>query len=165
MKLEIRAQFKDASGQLIPENQLPKAVKNLINKADNEIDEIRKLPDQDFFGLETQKRLYSKLKNWTKPMPGTSVSDGMDRIYGSMSKVLREESENVLERVEQSLINNPDKAPFETFKQLKNDYGDLRDLEMLMSASVRRDAVNNTFGLTSMNLGAGLASDRDWVVY
>ena len=158
MKLEIRAQFKDASGQLIPENQLPKAVKNLINKADKEIDEIRKLPDQDFFGLETQKRLYSKLKNWTKPMPGTSVSDGMDRIYGSMSKVLREESENVLERVEQSLINNPDKALFETFKQLKNDYGDLRDLEMLMSASVRRDAVNNTFGLTSMNLGAGLGA-------
>jgi hypothetical protein len=29
---------------------------------------------------------------------------------------------------------------------------------MLMSASVRRDAVNNVFGLTSMNLGAGLGA-------
>ena len=27
-----------------------------------------------------------------------------------------------------------------------------------MSASVRREAVNNTFGLTSMNLGAGLGA-------
>ena len=158
MKLEIRAQFKDASGQLIPENQLPKAVKNLINKADKEIDEIRKLPDQDFFGLETQKRLYSKLKNWTKPMPGTSVSDGMDRIYGSMSKVLREESENVLEQIERDLVDSADQGLLETFKQLKHDYGDMRDLEMLMSASVRREAVNNTFGLTSMNLGAGLGA-------
>jgi len=158
MKAEIRAQFKDASGQTIPESDLPKAVKNLMSKADTEIDEIRKLPDQDFFGLETQKRLYSKLKNWTKPMPGTSVSDGMDRIYGSMSKVLREESENVLEQVERDLIDEADKGLFETFKQLKNDYGDLRDMEMLMSASVRREAVNNTFGLTSMNLGAGLGA-------
>ena len=158
MKAEIRAQFKDASGQTIPESDLPKAVKNLISKADKEIDEIRKLPDQDFFGLETQKRLYSKLKNWTKPMPGTSVSDGMDRIYGSMSKVLREESENVLEQIERDLVDSADQGLLETFKQLKHDYGDMRDLEMLMSASVRREAVNNTFGLTSMNLGAGLGA-------
>ena len=158
MKLEIRQSFTDATGQAIPESDLPRAVKDLLKKADKEIDEIRKLPDQDFFGLETQKRLYSKLKNWTKPMPGTSVSDGMDRIYGSMSKVLREESENVLEQVERDLIDEADKGLFETFKQLKNDYGDLRDMEMLMSASVRREAVNNTFGLTSMNLGAGLGA-------
>ena len=158
MKLEIRQSFTDATGQAIPESDLPRAVKDLLKKADTEIDEIRKLPDQDFFGLETQKRLYSKLKNWTKPFPNTSVSDGMDRIYGSMSKVLREESENVLEQVERDLIDEADKGLFETFKQLKNDYGDLRDMEMLMSASVRREAVNNTFGLTSMNLGAGLGA-------
>jgi hypothetical protein len=158
MKTEIRSQFKDPTGELIPENQLPRAVKDLFSKADREIDEITKLSALDFFSLETQKRLYSKLKDWNKPFPNTSTADGMDKIYGAMSKVLREESENVLIRVERELVDEVDAGIVETFKQLKNDYGDLRDLEMLMSASVRRDAVNNTFGLTSMNLGAGLGA-------
>lgn len=158
MRTEIRSQFKDPTGELIPENQLPKAVQDLLKKADREIDEIRKLSALDFFSLETQKRLYSKLKDWNKPLPGTSVSNGMDRIYGSMSKVLREESENVLQRMERELVGESDTTLVETFRQLKHDYGDLRDLEMLMSASVRREAVNNTFGLTSMNLGAGLGA-------
>ena len=158
MEAQFLSNFKDASGNLIPVNQLPKPVKALYDKAKSEIDEIRNLPPQDFFGLETQKRLYAKLKNWNKPPPGTSVSDGMDRIYGGMAKVLREESENVLENLQGSFSQIKDKGLFEKFKQYKKDYGDLADLEMLMSASVRRDAVNNMFGLTSMNLGAGLGA-------
>ncbi|MAG59644.1 hypothetical protein CMO96_02530 [Candidatus Woesebacteria bacterium] len=158
MRTEIRSQFKDPTGELIPENQLPKAIQDLLGKADREIDEIRKLSAIDFFSLETQKRLYSKLKDWNKPLPGTSVSNGMDKIYGAMSKVLREESENVLQRVERELVDEMDTGLVETFRQLKHDYGDMRDLEMLMSASVRRESVNNTFGLTSMNLGAGLGA-------
>ena len=158
MEAQFLSNFKDASGNLIPVNQLPKPVRALYDKAKAEIDEIRNLPPQDFFGLETQKRLYAKLKNWNKPPPGTSVSDGMDRIYGGMAKVLREESENVLENLQGSFSQIKDKGLFEKFKQYKKDYGDLADLEMLMSASVRRDAVNNMFGLTSMNLGAGLGA-------
>jgi len=158
MEAQFLSNFKDASGNLIPVNQLPKPVRALYNKAKAEIDEIRNLPPQDFFALETQKRLYSKLKNWTKPPPGTSVSDGMDRIYGGMAKVLREESESVLENLQGTISQIKDKGLFEKFKQYKKDYGDLADLEMLMSASVRRDAVNNMFGLTSMNLGAGLGA-------
>ena len=158
MEAQFLSNFKDASGNLIPVNQLPKPVKALYDKAKSEIDEIRNLPPQDFFGLETQKRLYAKLKNWNKPPPGTSVSDGMDRIYGGMAKVLREESENALENLQGSISQIKDKGLFEKFKQYKKDYGDLADLEMLMSASVRRDAVNNVFGLTSMNLGAGLGA-------
>jgi len=75
-----------------------------------------------------------------------------------MAKVLREESENALENLQGSISQIKDKGLFEKFKQFKKDYGDLADLEMLMSASVRRDAVNNVFGLTSMNLGAGLGA-------
>jgi len=158
MEAQFLSNFTDASGNLIPVSQLPKPVKALYDKAKAEIDEIRNLPPQDFFGLETQKRLYAKLKNWNKPPPGTSVSDGMDRIYGGMAKVLREESENALENLQGSISQIKDKGLFEKFKQFKKDYGDLADLEMLMSASVRRDAVNNVFGLTSMNLGAGLGA-------
>jgi len=158
MEAQFLSNFTDASGNLIPVSQLPKPVKALYDKAKAEIDEIRNLPPQDFFGLETQKRLYAKLKNWNKPPPGTSVSDGMDRIYGGMAKVLREESENTLNNLQNVFSDIKDKGLFEKFKQFKKDYGDLADLEMLMSASVRRDAVNNVFGLTSMNLGAGLGA-------
>ena len=158
MEAQFLSNFKDAAGNLIPVNQLPKPVRALYDKAKAEIDEIRNLPPQDFFGLETQKRLYAKLKNWTKPPANTSVSDGMDRIYSGMAKVLREESENTLNNLQNVFSDIKDKGLFEKFKQYKKDYGDLADLEMLMSASVRRDAVNNMFGLTSMNLGAGLGA-------
>ena len=66
---------------------------------------FEKAKDFDFFSLETQKRLYNKLKNWTKAPPGTIAGDQMDKVYGAMARGLREQSEQVLTNIQNSLGN------------------------------------------------------------
>ena len=193
---KIGQQFTDAAGNVIRYKDLPKSVKNIIDKADKEIADITGIPKKivrivgedgidstrltdamkkkidsakrfDFFSLETQKRLYSKLKNWTKAPPGTIAGDQMDRVYGAMATGLREQSEQVLTNIQNSLDNLKltDKNLVTHFRETKKLYGDLRDMEMLLSASVRRTSVNNTLSLTDIisggSIGGGMIATSD----
>ena len=193
---KIGQQFTDAAGNLIPYKDLPKSVRSIIDKADKEIADITGLPKKlvrilgedgpgstrltdamkqkiadaksfDFFSLETQKRLYSKLKNWTKAPPGTIAGDQMDKVYGAMATGLREQSEQVLTNIQNSLgkLKLTDKSLIAHFRKTKKLYGDLRDMEMLLNASVRRTSVNNTLSLTDIisggSIGGGLIATSD----
>ena len=196
LREKIGQQFTDASGNIIPYKDLPKSVKSIIDKADKEIADITGLPkkivrilgedgvdskrltdamkkkiekakDFDFFSLETQKRLYNKLKNWTKAPPGTIAGDQMDKVYGAMARGLREQSEQVLTNIQNSLGNLKltDKNLVTHFRETKKLYGDLRDMEMLLNASVRRTSVNNSLSLTDIisggSIGGGLIASSD----
>ena len=196
LREKIGQQFTDASGNIIPYKDLPKSVRSIIDKADKEIADITGLPkkivrilgedgvdskrltdamkkkiekakDFDFFSLETQKRLYNKLKNWTKAPPGTIAGDQMDKVYGAMARGLREQSEQVLTNIQNSLGNLKltDKNLVTHFRETKKLYGDLRDMEMLLNASVRRTSVNNSLSLTDIisggSIGGGLIASSD----
>ena len=196
LREKIGQQFTDASGNIIPYKDLPKSVRSIIDKADKEIADITGLPkkivrilgedgvdskrltdamknkiekakDFDFFSLETQKRLYNKLKNWTKAPPGSIAGDQMDKVYGAMARGLREQSEQVLTNIQNSLGNLKltDKNLVTHFRETKKLYGDLRDMEMLLNASVRRTSVNNSLSLTDIisggSIGGGLIASSD----
>ena len=196
LRSKIGSQFSDAAGNIISYKDLPKSVKSIIDKADQEIaditglskkivrilgedgvnstrltdsmkDKISNAKSFDFFSLETQKRLYNKLKNWTKAPPGSIAGDQMDRVYGAMAQGLREESERVLSRIQQTIdnLNLTDKNLVTHFRETKKLYGDLRDMEMLLSASVRRTSVNNTLSLTDIisggSIGGGMIATSD----
>ena len=196
LREKIGQQFTDASGNIIPYKDLPKSVRSIIDKADKEIADITGLPkkivrilgedgvdskrltdamkkkiekakDFDFFSLETQKRLYNKLKNWTKAPPGTIAGDQMDKVYGAMARGLREQSEQVLTNIQNSLGNLKltDKNLVTHFRDTKKLYGDLRDMEMLLNASVRRTSVNNSLSLTDIisggSIGGGMIATSD----
>ena len=196
LREKIGQQFTDAAGNIIPYKDLPKSVRSIIDKADKEIADITGLPKKivrilgedgvdskrltdamkkkiesvkkfDFFSLETQKRLYNKLKNWTKAPPGTIAGDQMDKVYGAMARGLREQSEQVLTNIQNSLGNLKltDKNLVTHFRETKKLYGDLRDMEMLLNASVRRTSVNNSLSLTDIisggSIGGGLIASSD----
>ena len=196
LRSKISRQFSDAAGNPIAYKDLPKAVKKIIDKVDTEIADITGLPKKivrilgedgpdstrltdamkqkindsknfDFFSLETQKRLYQKLKDWSKAPKDNVSADQMDRVYGAMAQGLREESERVLTNIQGTLdnLNLPDKSLITHFRETKKLYGDLRDMEMLLNASVRRTSVNNTLSLTDIisggSIGGGLIATSD----
>ena len=91
----------------------------------------------------------------------------MDKVYGAMARGLREQSEQVLTNIQNSLGNLKltDKNLVTHFRETKKLYGDLRDMEMLLNASVRRTSVNNSLSLTDIisggSIGGGLIASSD----
>ncbi len=162
-------------GGEIPDNLINSPYGKKVNRlAQKEIEAFEKLGGKlNFFDLETQKRIYQSLKNWDKAPPTNQGANIHERIFGVMSGVLRKESERTLEAIE-DVINaklsprftgQNGKGILVAFKEQKKLYGDLRDMEMLLSASVRREAVNNTLSLTDIisggSIGGGMIATSD----
>jgi hypothetical protein len=162
-------------GGEIPDNLINSPYGKKVNRlAQKEIKAFEKLGGKlNFFDLETQKRIYQSLKNWDKAPPSNQGANIHERIFGVMSGVLRKESERTLEAIE-DVINaklsprftgQNGKGILVAFREQKKLYGDLRDMEMLLSASVRREAVNNTLSLTDIisggSIGGGMIATSD----
>ena len=162
-------------GGEIPDNLINSPYGKKVNRlAQKEIEAFEKLGGKlNFFDLETQKRIYQSLKNWDKAPPSNQGANIHERIFGVMSGVLRKESERTLEAIE-DVINvklsprftgQNSKGILVAFREQKKLYGDLRDMEMLLSASVRREAVNNTLSLTDIisggSIGGGMIATSD----
>ena len=162
-------------GGEIPDNLINSPYGKKVNRlAQKEIEAFEKLGGKlNFFDLETQKRIYQSLKNWDKAPPSNQGANIHERIFGVMSGVLRKESERTLEAIE-DVINaklsprftgQNGKGILVAFREQKKLYGDLRDMEMLLSASVRREAVNNTLSLTDIisggSIGGGMIATSD----